>query len=92
MTTSRTVNRTEAMLAYAAVCEALAIVPELEDIKRLADLTHDLADVMETTRTMRDFAPTTATTSAINRARLLIAQAHLTLTKRAEARAHGGSA
>jgi hypothetical protein len=47
------VGRAEAELAYGAAAEALGLILDVGDLRAMADLTHDVADVFAAVREMR---------------------------------------
>ena len=56
MTMKRTVNRHEALLAYAAVAAALDTTFSIEQLGEMADLSTSLDEVLTATRAMRAVA------------------------------------
>ncbi len=89
----KSILRPEALTAYFAAAFALGAEDvDYDALGKLADLTHDMADIMAASRAMHAAAAATGDRWAGVGAETLLRAAQDTLTKRAQARQHGGTA
>lgn len=89
----KSVQRPEALTAYFAAAFALGAEDVDHDaLGKLADLTHDMLDIVAATRAMHATAATAGAGWASVGAEALLRAAEATLTKRAQARQHGSTA